>query len=157
MPNHAHRNRRTPVPVRRVRKHDRAPPHEVTGQAAAFPEHDQRSGDHPASRIIPGGAFDHNGAAAQAVARALAGISAHDQHPPGHALHLAFERRAEKAASIARDLEFAARHGAARAGPAIAHRDEITAAHVAAKRFAAIAFDDDFSGLHILANVVKAR
>src|ERR1700736_2635425 len=140
----------------RVCKHDRAPPHEVTGQAAAFPEHDQRSGDDPAAGIIPSGAFDHNGATAQAVARARAGISAHDQQAAGHALHFAFERRAEKASGIARDLDPASGHGGARERPAIAHRDEIAAAHVAAKRFAAIAFDDDFSSPHVHADIVKA-
>ena len=66
----------------RIRERDRAPPHEVTGQAAAFPEHDQGSGDHPASWIIAGGAFDHNGAASQTVARARAGIPRTINNPP---------------------------------------------------------------------------
>src|ERR1700730_14083368 len=83
---------------------NRAAPHQIPRQAAAAAKHDQGSSDHPASRIISSKTLDQHRAAAQAVARALARVSADDQQAPGHAFHLTFERRAEKAAGIASNL-----------------------------------------------------
>ena len=129
--------------------------HRETRIGAQRAEHRESTRDHARGAVITRVPFDQDAAAAQAVAAPIGGVAAHDDRAAPHALAVAGQRRTEKVAGVAGDVQEPALHLRRGERAAVAADGDTAAAQAEPEVRAGVALDLDRTVEHALPDAVE--